>query len=599
MSEEQKIIKSGMQPTLMPISGTDADSENRGTLTLIPKLDYSEHLKIEKTIRIAVSGDIFLTKLEKKIIDTPDFQRLRGVRQLGSVNVVYPTALHTRFDHCLGTLAMADQMIRAIEDNTHNKDEEKRIEPVQKILTRLYALLHDLPHVPFGHTIEDELNIFTRHDKNERRLERFFGVNSQVGRLIIESLGVDTYKRFMSIYRWDGKTSKREAISFIEKVGERRPNELETPPTLEVENDAFIYDLVSNTVCADLLDYLGRDFFFCNLGSPLEYRFLNFLYLSRDNEGLKRVFVRLWKADKPQPRRDVLTDLARLLEARYIVAERAYFHHAKIISGAMLGRAIYEANQSGELKEEDLYSHSDDTLIYQLTKSNNPIAAKLSALYLERKLHKRDHRLRYSQEDFAGVQAHDHAQNARNVALAKVADPKARTSIENQLADEIGVDYGDIIIYAPGKKMNRKEAGMKVLWKGEPNILGKIDDRVIAPRLRQILDAHDALWAIQVITSPHLTAEQVELLKLACDALLLSSGEDLERKQEYYYERLIESRLAKINANFSGPIAEYQQRKAEAARALTTTARDSRPFKEKLEAILNRFFPQQTIQGGA
>src|SRR5947209_13822278 len=86
-------------------------------------------LRIDKTIRIAVTGDVFLTRLEREIIDTPDFQRLRGVCQLGSVCMVYPTALHTRFDHCLGTLAMAAKMVRAIRENTHSSKDERSIEP--------------------------------------------------------------------------------------------------------------------------------------------------------------------------------------------------------------------------------------------------------------------------------------------------------------------------------------------------------------------------------------------------------------------------------------------------------------------------------------
>ena len=110
------------------------------------------------------------------------------MRQLGSVNLVYPTALHTRFDHSLGTLAMADRMIRAIRNNTHNEGDEKEIKPIQEALIRLYALLHDVPHVPFGHTIEDELGIFTRHDKNPERFERFFGEKSDIGKLIKKHL---------------------------------------------------------------------------------------------------------------------------------------------------------------------------------------------------------------------------------------------------------------------------------------------------------------------------------------------------------------------------------------------------------------------------
>ena len=55
-------------------------------------------LRIVKTLRIAVTGDVRITGVERQIIDHPDFQRLRGVRQLGSALLVYPTALHTRFE---------------------------------------------------------------------------------------------------------------------------------------------------------------------------------------------------------------------------------------------------------------------------------------------------------------------------------------------------------------------------------------------------------------------------------------------------------------------------------------------------------------------
>jgi len=531
-----------------------------------PREVRHDFLRIEKTLRIAVTGDVFLTGLEQEIIDTSDFQRLRGIRQLGSVNMVYPTALHTRFDHSLGTLAMAASMLRAVKDNTHSSEDERSIEPIQEALTRLYALLHDLPHVPFGHTIEDELRIFERHDKNKERINRFFGRNSDVGKLIIKHLGEDAYTRFMAIYQWDGKS------------------------TLE-QDDAFIYDLVSNTVCADLLDYLARDSYFCNLEIPLDYRFLNFLYLRRDEHGKRRVFVRLWKAGKPQPRRDTLTDLARLLEARYIVAERAYFHHAKIISGAMLGRAIQEASLSGELKEEDLYRHSDDTLVYSLRASKNPIAARLSELLAKRKLHKG--LLKYSREDFVGVQEHDHAHNALNTALSLVADPNSRKSIEDQLAAEVGAEPGDVIVYAPEEGMNLKAAEMKVLWKGDPKCLKDIDDLVIKPRLRVILDAHKMLWAIHIIVSPTLSEAQKEQLRAACEILFICPPNQRESKRQHYYEGLIEQQLTEENITFQGDIGELRRLRAAAAQELITHANDNRPWAQRIKEVVEHFFGEQ------
>src|SRR6185369_10845328 len=105
-------------------------------------------------------------QLEKNIVDTPDFQRLRGLRQLGPASMVYPTANHTRFEHSLGTLAVADRIISTINDRSNKyKQESGRVSDEQRALARLYALLHDVTHVPFGHTVEDELKIFERHDQ--------------------------------------------------------------------------------------------------------------------------------------------------------------------------------------------------------------------------------------------------------------------------------------------------------------------------------------------------------------------------------------------------------------------------------------------------
>ena len=545
--------------------------------------EVQDLLRIDKTFRIAVSGDVLITELERKIIDTRDFQRLRCVRQLGTVNSVYPTALHTRFDHSIGTLAMAEKMVDAIASNTSSADEERSISNEQRVLIRLYALLHDIAHVPFGHTIEDELRLLKRHDENPERLRHFLGPDSEIGRLIIEMLGQDLYDRFMAIYLWDDDPNERQ-----HRTKDASWEELK--PWLNMKHDdVFIHDIVSNTVCADLLDYLQRDNYFCNLGVSLEYRFLNFLYLhipdeSTDNR--RRVFVRLWKGRKNKPRRDTLTDLARLLEARYMVAERAYFHHAKLVTGAMLGRALQEASAAGEFNEESLYGHSDDSLMRLLRDSKAKIAAELGDRLLNRRLYKVIEN--FDDSAFQQAQAGDHEVKFKDNALALLSDPTHRREFEEELAEKIDAPPGSILVYAPPSNMNFKFARMNVRWKGADKHLHQIDDPVIGSRLEEILRAHEMLWGIWLIGDSSLTDDMRALAIEEFKLHFLVRDTDQPQRRQKQAEALIEVQMAKSGSEIHGKISELMKRKHEVAVEYLATSSDKRSHKARLIAAAKK-----------
>src|SRR5499426_3479284 len=126
-----------------------------------------------KLIRDAVHGDIEVGPLEVELIDTPEFQRLRGIKQLGTAYLVFPSAVHTRFEHSLGTSWMAHRILQSIRRNRSISSDEENV-------IRVAALLHDITHIPFGHTLEDERRVLPRHDKDEERVTYFLR-NSAVG----------------------------------------------------------------------------------------------------------------------------------------------------------------------------------------------------------------------------------------------------------------------------------------------------------------------------------------------------------------------------------------------------------------------------------
>ena len=101
-----------------------------------------------KLIRDSVHGNLYLDEFEIKLIDTPEMQRLRRIKQLGFTNLVYPGANHTRFEHSIGTMHMASK----IADNIELDEDEKK-------MVRSASLLHDVGHAPFSHVSEGVLDI--------------------------------------------------------------------------------------------------------------------------------------------------------------------------------------------------------------------------------------------------------------------------------------------------------------------------------------------------------------------------------------------------------------------------------------------------------
>lgn len=490
----------------------------------------------QKTIRVASTGDVLLNKLELQIVDTAAFQRLRGIKQLGPTYWIYPTALHTRFDHSLGVFEMAKQIVAAIRGNQHNAPEEQSISLLDEQLIRLYALLHDIGHVPFGHTLEDEFRLFPRHDKDDQRLQHFLGPESEIGSIVISSIGEEAYTRLLRLFG---------------HVGD---------PEADLKEDAYIYDIVSNTVCADLLDYLRRDCHFCGLEIGVDYRFMKFLYLAATEHGkVRRLAVRLWKAGKPWPKRDLLTELLRLLDNRYLLAERVYFHHAKLIAGAMLAGAV----QRDAVQAREMWAYSDDTLLDRLVHSKDPVVRKLANALVKRHLWN-EIRMR-GRLEVQGEQSKDKSQDVwKRIAEDFHNDATSRLAHERRVASYIGLADGDYLIYCPPEKMAFKPAEMKVFWNGKLRPLREcLDDPMIKDRLSAILDAHQQLWAMRAFLNPEQEHHEREA-QLATDYLFALTADNKRTFLESFVEQTVR-RVVTEESLAGGMTFEDSERRVHAA----------------------------------
>jgi len=477
-------------------------------------------LKAEKTIRIAVSGDVLITETERRIIDTPAFQRLRRIKQLGTSYLIYPSAVHSRFEHSLGTLKMSYTMIQKIRESVKIHEEKgfkglPNIDKYDEQIIRLLALLHDITQIPFGHTLENESHVIEPdHDNDKDRLEYFLYKNIDTGmdkgksirNIILSKIGEERYKLLFKLLTIKGKD--------VESLGDK----------------AYIYDMVKNTLCADLLDYLKRDAYFCNLHLDYGDRFLNFLYLARvkktpPEKDTVRLIVRVWKEKEKKHRRDIIDELIQLLYCRFFLSAAVYFHHAKLITSAMISRAVKEALDSGIFTKEQIWDMGDDELLYRLIvddKSKSKLASNLSKDLLGRNFY----------DDFFELPRSD-AEEVEEGELLDILEskfhinPDYRKNEEDNLSTIYeGENAGEVLIYCPDKKMSLKEAKMLVLWKNNETPIIEIREKLIKKKINNILDSHEKLWYFKVFISSKLKEKiekkllDVALLRECCNNLV-------------------------------------------------------------------------------
>jgi len=117
-------------------------------------------------IRDPIHDFIRFDTQERRVVDSRPFQRLRHIHQLGTTHFVYPAANHTRFEHSLGTMALATRVYDTITSPASLTDEIRdRLSAIDggdaqrywRRVLRMAALCHDLGHLPFSHAAEREL----------------------------------------------------------------------------------------------------------------------------------------------------------------------------------------------------------------------------------------------------------------------------------------------------------------------------------------------------------------------------------------------------------------------------------------------------------
>ncbi|XP_063515515.1 deoxynucleoside triphosphate triphosphohydrolase SAMHD1 isoform X2 [Pongo pygmaeus] len=129
--------------------GVSSSGERKKLLSYIQRL-VQIHIDTMKVINDPIHGHIELHPLLVRIIDTPQFQRLRYIKQLGGGYYVFPGASHNRFEHSLGVGYLAGCLVRALGE----KQPELQISERDILCVQIAGLCHDLGHGPFSHMFD-------------------------------------------------------------------------------------------------------------------------------------------------------------------------------------------------------------------------------------------------------------------------------------------------------------------------------------------------------------------------------------------------------------------------------------------------------------
>jgi uncharacterized protein len=279
-----------------------------------------------KIIKDPIHGYIEVEDFVLALLDSPILQRLRYIKQLGFSYLVYPGANHTRFEHSLGTMFLADVASRrfGLSDSEH-------------MLVVAAALLHDIGHGPFSHASEPLMNKFLdrSHDDIEKIVEELAGGSPLAG-------GID-------------------------------PDEL----CAVVKGKHPLSGIIHGDLDVDRMDYLLRDAYYT--GAP---------YGSVDAQRLIRHLIRTSEGTVLDE--NGVNAAESLLIARTLMRPTVYFHHVSRIGESMFQLAVLEhLEETTEEAAHMLFKMDDASCLHALLTSENAVARNLALRLYERRLYKR------------------------------------------------------------------------------------------------------------------------------------------------------------------------------------------------------------------
>lgn len=317
-----------------------------------------------------IHGVIRITKLEKKIIDHPLFQRLRDIRQNTFLYKVFPSALHSRFEHSVGVMHLSYEILKNLDLNAsiYNRkgvDVDLYLD-IKKMSTtliqelRIAALLHDVGHGPLAHQFDSfaiDIKEFKAkcHAENNSEYEKIILLaDSEDGKLSHEQVSCIFIKRIIDelknksenepdddiLYKENLKSINADSIIKIVEKKYTFNNKMQGPDVYPLLGSI----ISSSPIDADRMDYLLRDSYF----SGVKYGIYDYGRLL-----MSFIPVRIEDSIYLGYKESGMDSILEFANARSGLYSQVYFHKTNRALSAMLDKAL---SGSGPVSVIDLES---------------------------------------------------------------------------------------------------------------------------------------------------------------------------------------------------------------------------------------------------